>query len=55
MPVNVNNLHVRFVAEKVHRFRTELIKSQPSNDSSFKAAGRTRLESYLNAVDFAIN
>lgn len=55
MPVNVNNLHVRFVADKVHRFGTELIKSQSSNDSSFKAADRKRLESYLNAVDFAIN
>ena len=55
MPVNVNNLHVRFVADKVHRFGYELIKSQSANDSQFKAADRTRLEAYLNSVDFAVN
>ena len=55
MPVNVNNLHVRFVADKVHRFGYELIKSNSANGSYMGNADRVRLESYLNAVDFAIN
>ena len=55
MPVTVNNFHVRFLADKVHRFGVELIKSQSANDSQMKPADRTRLSSYLDSVDFAVN
>lgn len=55
MAVNVNNLHVRFVADKVHRFGYELIKSQSANDSQFKSADRIRLTEYLESIDFAVN
>ena len=55
MPVTVNNFHVRFLADKVHRFGVELIKSQSANDSQMKPADRARLSSYLDSVDFAVN
>lgn len=55
MPLNVNNFHVRFLADKIHRFGHELIKSQSANDSQMKAADRTRLSSYLDSVDYAVN
>lgn len=49
----VNNMHVRFLCDKISRFTFEVIKSQSSNLNAYRAADATRLSSYLEAIDVA--
>jgi len=51
--MEVNNMHVRLLADKLARFTFEIIKSQSSASSTFIEADAKRLTSYLDAIDTA--
>ena len=49
--MEVQNIHIRFLADKVSVFAAEVIKSQSANTNSYLKADSNRLLSYLDALD----
>lgn len=49
----INNMHIRFLCDKLARFAFEVIKSQSSNLNIYREADAARLASYLDAIDTA--